>query len=105
MQITCSCITRSCLAAYRMSRFVVHCSRWVQVFILGRMGNAQRALHLLMRDLKDVQGAVEFVALQGGNDLWQLLLSLALADPTVTGQCPPRPWPVSVCMCSSCSDF
>ena len=60
----------------------------MQVFVLGRMGNAQQALGLLMRDLKDVQGAVEFVALQGGSDLWQLLLSLALADPDVTGAAP-----------------
>ena len=57
----------------------------MQVFILGRMGNAREALQLIITDLGDVAQAVDFVALQGDPDLWQLLLSLALADPALTG--------------------
>ena len=58
------------------------------MFILGRMGNARQALHLIITDLGDVAQAVDFVALQGDPDLWQLLLSLALADPALTGAAP-----------------
>ena len=63
------------------------------------MGNARQALHLIITDLGDVAQAVDFVALQGDPDLWQLLLSLALADPHLTGapHCT-APAPPSLCL-------
>jgi vacuolar protein sorting-associated protein 41 len=62
--------------AYRICR---------QVYILGRMGNAGRALHLIVERLHDVPQAIEFVQQQHDDDLWELLISLALGSADMTG--------------------
>lgn len=55
------------------------------VFVLGRMGAADRALRVIVNQLKDIEGAVEFAASQQDDDLWDLLITLALADPELAG--------------------
>ena len=55
------------------------------VYILGRMGNARRALHLIVEQLRDMPRAIAFVQAQRDDDLWELLITLALASPAMTG--------------------
>ncbi|KAL0041397.1 hypothetical protein WJX79_002126 [Trebouxia sp. C0005] len=57
-----------------------------QVFILGRMGNASDALHLIIQRLADIPQAIEFVQMQRDDQLWELLISLALESPALTGE-------------------
>ncbi|KFM22706.1 Vacuolar protein sorting-associated protein 41-like protein [Auxenochlorella protothecoides] len=56
-----------------------------QVLVLGRMGATDRALRLIVENLRDVGRAVEFVQNQRDDELWDLLITLALADPELTG--------------------
>lgn len=57
-----------------------------QVFILGRMGSASQALHLIIQRLADIPQAIEFVQMQRDDELWELLISLALESPALTGE-------------------
>ncbi|KAK9800354.1 hypothetical protein WJX73_009236 [Symbiochloris irregularis] len=57
-----------------------------QVFILGRMGNAREALQLIIDQLGDVPQAIDFVQMQGDDELWDLLITLALGSPDFTGK-------------------
>jgi len=54
------------------------------VFILGRMGNAPRALCLIIDELKDIPQAVEFVHDQRDDELWDVLISHATNSPQLT---------------------
>lgn len=55
------------------------------VYVLGRMGAADRALRLIVGQLRDVEGAVAFVKEQRDAELWELLISLALGDASLAG--------------------
>jgi len=48
------------------------------VFILGRMGNAKQALHLIIEKLANVSEAIEFVQTQNDDELWEDLITLCL---------------------------
>lgn len=50
------------------------------VFILGRMGNAKQALKLIIKELKKVGVAVEFVEQQKDEELWEYLISECLGQ-------------------------
>ncbi|KAL6759854.1 hypothetical protein V8C86DRAFT_1228689 [Haematococcus lacustris] len=56
-----------------------------QVFILGRMGNASHALHLIIEKLGDIPQAIEFVRGQRDQELWEHLMAWALSSPDTTG--------------------
>lgn len=56
-----------------------------RVFILGRMGNSQEALSLIITKLKDIQEAIEFVAAQHDDDLWEELITQSLSNPQMIG--------------------
>ncbi|KAH7276323.1 hypothetical protein KP509_39G002800 [Ceratopteris richardii] len=56
-----------------------------RVFILGRMGNSREALSLIIRELKDMGEAVEFVAAQHDDDLWEELINQSLSNPRMIG--------------------
>ena len=56
-----------------------------QVFLLGRMGNALRALHLIIDKLGDIPRAIDFVRSQRDDELWEQLISWALSSPDTTG--------------------
>lgn len=53
----------------------------VQVYVLGRMGAHREALALMLTSLQDIKGAVEFVRTSREPELWQTLLSHAMASP------------------------
>ena len=57
------------------------------VYVLGRMGSAEKALRLIVEGLRDVGQAVEFVQLQqrGDEELWGQLIALTLGDAQLTG--------------------
>ena len=70
------------------------------VFVLGRMGATDKALRLMVEQLRDVRGAVDFAASQqehsmsssnstnddtNDDDLWGLLITLALSDAELAG--------------------
>jgi len=66
------------------------------VFVLGRMGATDKALRLMVEQLRDVRGAVDFAASQqehsmgssystNDDDLWELLITLALSDAELAG--------------------
>ncbi|MCO5579749.1 hypothetical protein L7F22_033609 [Adiantum nelumboides] len=55
------------------------------VFILGRMGNSREALSLIIKQLKDMEEAVEFVAAQHDDDLWEELINQSLSNPQMIG--------------------
>lgn len=57
-----------------------------QVFILGRMGNAREALQLIIDQLGDIPQAIDFVQMQGDDELWELLITLALGSAESTGE-------------------
>ncbi len=57
----------------------------MQVYILGRMGNAAQALRLIVERLADIPQAIAFVQGQDDEDLWQLLISLALGSAATAG--------------------
>ena len=59
-----------------------------QVYILGRMGNAAQALRLIVERLADIPQAIAFVQGQDDEDLWQLLISLALGSAATAGAQP-----------------
>ncbi|MCO5553723.1 hypothetical protein L7F22_007249 [Adiantum nelumboides] len=56
-----------------------------RVFILGRMGNSREALSLIIKQLKDMEEAVEFVAAQHDDDLWEELINQSLSNPQMIG--------------------
>eukprot|EP00249_Psilotum_nudum_P017659 c26429_g1_i1 orf=295-3261(+) len=56
-----------------------------QVFILGRMGNSREALSLIIKELQDMQEAVEFVAAQHDDELWEELIKQSLSSPEMIG--------------------
>ena len=55
------------------------------VFILGRMGNARQALHLIIEKLADIPQAIEFVRRQGDDELWEELITMSLTSPRMVG--------------------
>ena len=56
------------------------------MYILGRMGNAAQALRLIVERLGDIPQAIAFVQGQDDEDLWQLLISLALGSAATAGE-------------------
>jgi len=54
------------------------------VFILGRMGNAPKALCLIIDELEDIPQAVEFVHDQRDDELWDVLISHATSSSLLT---------------------
>ncbi|KAG0477738.1 hypothetical protein HPP92_012457 [Vanilla planifolia] len=56
-----------------------------QVFILGRMGNAKKALAVIIDELEDIEEAVEFVSMQQDDELWPELIKLCLRKPEMVG--------------------
>lgn len=56
-----------------------------RVFILGRMGNSREALSLIITKLRDMEEAVEFVAAQHDDDLWEELITQSLSNPQMIG--------------------
>ena len=56
-----------------------------QVFVLGRMGDARRALALILDAMGDVDQALEFVQAQGDTRLWDELIRRAGAAPQLAG--------------------
>ncbi|BDA42740.1 Vacuolar protein sorting-associated protein 41 homolog [Coccomyxa sp. Obi] len=56
-----------------------------QVFVLGRMGNSRQALQLIIARLADIPQAIEFVQMQRDDELWELLISLAIGSADLTG--------------------
>lgn len=52
------------------------------VYVLGRMGDTQKALHVLLDRIGSVRRAVDFVEAHGPKDLWDILISHALQDDT-----------------------
>ena len=57
----------------------------LQVYILGRMGNTPQALRLIVEQLADIPQAIAFVQTQDDEELWQLLISLALGSAATAG--------------------
>ncbi|PNW86054.1 hypothetical protein CHLRE_03g209281v5 [Chlamydomonas reinhardtii] len=57
-----------------------------QVFVLGRMGNADQALRLIIDRLGDIPRAIDFVVGQRDEELWGRLIDWALGSPDTTGQ-------------------
>jgi hypothetical protein len=56
-----------------------------QVFILGRMGNAKKALSVIIDQLGDIEEAIEFVSMQHDDDLWEELIKQCLHKPEMVG--------------------
>ncbi|KAK1303126.1 hypothetical protein QJS10_CPB11g02298 [Acorus calamus] len=56
-----------------------------QVFILGRMGNTKQALAVIINKLEDIEEAIEFVAMQNDEELWQELITQCLRKPEMVG--------------------
>jgi len=56
------------------------------VFILGRMGNAEQALSLIIEKIGDVPMAVEFVELQKDEELWGTLINKCKENPKFIGE-------------------
>ncbi|GLC58944.1 hypothetical protein PLESTB_001420000 [Pleodorina starrii] len=56
-----------------------------QVFVLGRMGNADQALRLIIDKLGDIPRAIDFVVGQRDEELWGRLIDWALGSPETTG--------------------
>lgn len=51
-----------------------------QVYVLGRMGDARRALALIMDKIGDVSQAIQFVQGQADDELWEELLNRSLTS-------------------------
>ena len=51
------------------------------VFLLGRMGNNKKALHLIIERLGDVNRAIDFAKEQHDDDLWEDLLRYSETRP------------------------
>ncbi|XP_074358224.1 vacuolar protein sorting-associated protein 41 homolog isoform X2 [Apium graveolens] len=56
-----------------------------QVFILGRMGYAKKALAVIINKLGDVEEAVDFVTMQHDDELWDELIRQCLQKPEMVG--------------------
>ncbi|KAJ3692977.1 hypothetical protein LUZ60_012072 [Juncus effusus] len=56
-----------------------------QVFVLGRMGNAKKALSIIINKLEDIQEAVEFVTEQHDEELWDEFIEECLQKPEMVG--------------------
>lgn len=55
------------------------------VFLLDKMGNTHQAMMVIVKELKDVQRAVQYCKQINDNDLWNDLIKLSLNDPqTIT---------------------
>lgn len=54
-----------------------------QVYVLGRMGAHREALGLMLGSLKDIKGAIDFVRQSREPELWQALLTHAMASPSL----------------------
>jgi len=52
-----------------------------RIYLLARMGNTKDALGLIMRELMDVEQAVEFCKEQDDSDLWDDLIDFSLDKP------------------------
>ena len=57
-----------------------------QVYVLGRMGAHREALALMLAELEDIEGAVEFVRASREGELWKTLLSHALSSPSLAAK-------------------
>ena len=55
------------------------------VFIHGRMGNTSYALDLIIKEIKDVKRAIDFVQSQHDEKLWEQLIDQSLKDPNFIG--------------------
>mmetsp|Transcript_14541 Transcript_14541/g.28127 ORF Transcript_14541/g.28127 Transcript_14541/m.28127 type:complete len:1088 (-) Transcript_14541:1876-5139(-) len=58
------------------------------VFILGRTGgyeNVQRALAIIIENLRDIKYAIQFVEAEGGAGLWSDLVRRCVKDPALVG--------------------
>ncbi|KAJ5066815.1 vacuolar protein sorting-associated protein [Anaeramoeba ignava] len=51
------------------------------VFIMKRMGNAKQTLDIIIKELKDIKQAIEFVQEEGDKDLWNDLIKYCLTNP------------------------
>jgi len=56
------------------------------VFILGRMGNSEQALTLIIEKIGDVPMAVEFVEFQKDEELWGVLINKCKENPKFIGE-------------------
>ena len=53
-----------------------------QVYVLGRLGNHKEALKIMLEEMRDVKGAVEFVrTCRGSVELWLELLARVVQTP------------------------
>lgn len=50
------------------------------MYVLGRMGDARRALALIMDKIGDVAQAIQFVQGQADDELWEELLNRSLTS-------------------------
>ena len=51
------------------------------------MGNTRDALRLIMRQLKDIDQAIEFCKTYDDSELWEQLIGYSLAKPGTTTPC------------------
>lgn len=51
------------------------------VFILGRMGNTQEALRMILDKMDDINAAIEFCKEHGDTDLWTHLMDISVSKP------------------------
>eukprot|EP00301_Raphidiophrys_heterophryoidea_P026852 c9357_g1_i1.p1 GENE.c9357_g1_i1~~c9357_g1_i1.p1 ORF type:complete len:1120 (-),score=336.69 c9357_g1_i1:335-3694(-) len=56
------------------------------VYVLDRMGSVHEALQLLITELQDVQGAIQFVVDKKDDTLWDILISHSLTSPRMVGE-------------------
>ena len=57
------------------------------LFFTARMGNTRDALRLIMRQLKDIDQAIEFCKTYDDSELWEQLIGYSLAKPGTTTPC------------------
>ncbi len=58
-----------------------------QVYLLSRMGNAAKALQLLICGLRDLPAAIALASREGDAQLWDVLVDLTLSSSELTGAC------------------
>ncbi|CAD7699980.1 unnamed protein product [Ostreobium quekettii] len=56
-----------------------------QVYVLGRMGNSNEALQLIIKELADMDQAIEFAKSQNDDELWDSLIDWAVGTAATTG--------------------
>jgi len=59
----------------------MRCMTPERIYLLARMGNTRKALHLIMQELGDVEQAVQFCKEQDDEDLWADLIQCSLDKP------------------------